>query len=278
MSPTTDAQSINLDTPLLRLRTQGSSMHPSLLRVRDVIVHDPERSADLTIDELSERAGVSKATVVRFCKGLGYSGFRDFRAALLREAGRRETRSRSAERVGGEDPLAELTQVTRASIEELRRVLDADRFDAAVSRMERAGQIVWYGTGISGALVEMVDHRFSLAGFNSRSFFEPARFLAEAARLTRDDVVVCVSHSGSTKSVVEPMRQVVRQKASTIAVTNFADSPLAAMCDLLLLTTDREYWVGGYRIPFRHSQQLLLDAILYALVRRTQKEGFKKNW
>ncbi len=251
-------------------------MHPSLLKVRDVIVRDPERSADLTIDALSERAGVSKATVVRFCKGLGYSGFRDFRSALLKETARREADLVGAERDESETPIAELVRLTFSSLDELRKIMAMERFEEAVSRLERARQIVWYGTGMSGALVEMVDHRFSLAGFNSRSFSEAARLLAESTRLTEEDVIVCVSHSGSTKSVVEPMRKVVERKAFTIGVTNFADSPLASMCDLLLLTTDREYWVGGYRIPFRHSQQLLLDALLYTMARR--KEGFHKNW
>jgi len=251
-------------------------MHPSLLKVRDVIVQDPERSADLTIDALSERAGVSKATVVRFCKGLGYSGFRDFRAALLKETARGRAGAVDAGSDESETPLAEVARMAFASMDELRRLLEADRFQQAVSRLERANQIVWYGTGMSGSLVEMADHRFSLAGFNSRSFSEGARFLAESARLTEEDVIVCVSHSGSTRSVVEPMRQVVQGRAFTIAVTNFADSPLASMCDLLLLTTDREYWVGRYRIPFRHSQQLLIDALLYALARR--REGFRKHW
>jgi len=251
-------------------------MHPSLLKVRDVIVRDPELSADLTIDDLSARAGVSKATVVRFCKGLGYSGFRDFRAALIKETAKRAARLDEGE--GEETSLGELARVLAASIDELRRVVDMERFETAVERLAKAKRIIWYGTGISGALVEMIDHRFSLAGFNSRSFRESARLVAEASRLDEGDVVVCVSHSGSTRSIVEPMSQVVRQKAYTVAVTNFADSPLARMCDLHLLTTDREYWVGGYKIPFRHSQQLLLDALLYDLVLRTKKEGITKNW
>lgn len=276
MPPSTDVERAEHANPLLRLRSQGSSMHPSLLKVRDVIVKDPERSAELTIDELSERAGVSKATVVRFCKGLGYSGFRDFRSALLKETARSESGSLGFERDGTETPLGEVARVVLASMDELWRYFDMDRFQEAVSRLARANQIVWYGTGMSGSLVEMVDHRFSLAGFKSRSFSESARFLAESTRLTEEDVIVCVSHSGSTGTVVEPMRKAVQQRAFTIAVTNYADSPLASMCDLHLLTTDREYWVGGYRIPFRASQQLLLDALLFALARG--REGFKKNW
>src|SRR5690606_1955550 len=133
--------------PLLRLRSQESSMHPSLLKVRDVIVQSPERSAALTIDDLSEQAGVSKATVVRFCKSLGYSGFREFRAALLKEAARSEMKLALAAVPDVATPVGELARVFAASVDELLRVLDRERFESAVDRLGRAKQIVWYGTG-----------------------------------------------------------------------------------------------------------------------------------
>ena len=47
-------------------------------RLADFFIQNPEEARGKTIIEVSERVGVSKATIVRFAKTLGYSGYRDF--------------------------------------------------------------------------------------------------------------------------------------------------------------------------------------------------------
>jgi len=58
-----------------------------------------------------------------------------------------------------------------------------------------------------------------------------------AARLDLSDTVtICVSQSGSTQEIVETLEWAKRCGAATIAVTNVADSPLAAEADIALIT------------------------------------------
>ena len=51
-----------------------------------------------------------------------------------------------------------------------------------------------------------------------------------------DTLVVCVSQSGSTEEIVEAQQWARQAGAATIAVTNFADSPLAGGADIALVT------------------------------------------
>jgi len=51
-----------------------------------------------------------------------------------------------------------------------------------------------------------------------------------------DTVAVCVSQSGSTQEIVETLEWAKRCGAATIAVTNVAESPLAAGADVALVT------------------------------------------
>ena len=44
----------------------------------------------LSITELSARLKVAEATIVRFCKKLGYKGFQDFKLSLSQELGRQD--------------------------------------------------------------------------------------------------------------------------------------------------------------------------------------------
>ena len=55
------------------------------------LLANARESAHLAIAEVAARAGVSEPTVIRFCRTLGMSGFRDFRAQLIRSLHEPET-------------------------------------------------------------------------------------------------------------------------------------------------------------------------------------------
>ncbi|MDR1432039.1 MAG: helix-turn-helix domain-containing protein, partial [Propionibacteriaceae bacterium] len=65
-------------------------------RVGIVFLDDIDTALQLTVAELAAQAGVSQATVVRFCQSLGYSGLRHLRIDLAREASRRAVELESA--------------------------------------------------------------------------------------------------------------------------------------------------------------------------------------
>ncbi len=55
-------------------------------KVYDYLLKRESRIQDLKVSDIAEGAGVSKATVVRFCKTLGYDGLKDFKVGY--EAGK----------------------------------------------------------------------------------------------------------------------------------------------------------------------------------------------
>ena len=57
------------------------------LMVAKYITDNYDNILHMTLKELSAAIGVSEATVVRFAKSLGYTGFYPFRTALKEEAG-----------------------------------------------------------------------------------------------------------------------------------------------------------------------------------------------
>ena len=50
----------------------------------------------LSITELSAKLKVAEATIVRFCKKLGYNGFQDFKLSLSKELGIQEDTSNNS--------------------------------------------------------------------------------------------------------------------------------------------------------------------------------------
>jgi RpiR family carbohydrate utilization transcriptional regulator len=65
-----------------RIKACLPSLAPAEQRVGKLVLSDPRAFANLPIRELADRAHVSKPTVVRFCRSLGYDGLTDFKRKL----------------------------------------------------------------------------------------------------------------------------------------------------------------------------------------------------
>src|SRR5450830_690715 len=65
-----------------RIKACLPSLAPAEQRVAKLVLSDPRAFANLPISELADRAHVSKPTVVRFCRSVGYDGLSDFKLKL----------------------------------------------------------------------------------------------------------------------------------------------------------------------------------------------------
>ena len=65
-----------------RIKASLPSLAPAEQRVGKLVLADPRAFANLPVTELADRAHVSKPTVVRFCRSVGYDGLSDFKLKL----------------------------------------------------------------------------------------------------------------------------------------------------------------------------------------------------
>jgi len=65
-----------------RIQSTLQSLAPAEQRVGRLLLIDPRSFASTPIADLAERAQVSKPTVVRFCRSMGYKGLSDFKLKL----------------------------------------------------------------------------------------------------------------------------------------------------------------------------------------------------
>ena len=67
---------------LARIRASHAALSPSEQRVAELVLADPRGFAASPVGALAERAQVSKPTVLRFCRSLGFEGLTDFKRTL----------------------------------------------------------------------------------------------------------------------------------------------------------------------------------------------------
>jgi RpiR family carbohydrate utilization transcriptional regulator len=227
---------------LIRLRGLYPSLKTALQKVANVILQQPEMAVYASVNEVAAAAGVSEATVMRFCRILGFKGFQDFKIALAREM---VTPSQPPlEEVSGEDDAGTIIRkVVRTSVTALQdtlEVLEAGAVRQAAQALLAARRILIFGAGDSRPVVEYALNRFFLMGLNPHGYSDPYYMKLAAAVSGPEEALLAISHSGSTREVLEAAQVAKEVGARVIAVTNNSLSPLSRISDLVLVTASRE--------------------------------------
>jgi RpiR family transcriptional regulator, repressor of rpiB and als operon len=219
---------------------------------------------------VAEGSGVSEAMVVKVAKKLGFSGFRDFRQGLV-DYYNSDTAALHSE-IGAQDTAGQIVQkvfrTAMQALEETFAILDLEAFERAADFLHRARQRDFYGLGGSAQIARDVSHKFLRIGIRTSVFDDAHMMVMSAALLGHDDVAIAFSHSGSTTAVIEAVELARRNGARTIAVTNYADSPLAKIVDVVLCSTAQNNPLLGENATARIAQLNLLDALFVAVAQR----------
>jgi DNA-binding MurR/RpiR family transcriptional regulator len=192
-------------------------------RVAQRVLDAPGSAAASTITTLALDCDTSEATVVRFCRAVGFMGFRALRLALATEVGRAEGGAGSARTVSGDiRPGDDLDQVVEKiafadarAVEETAQQLDLDALRLVIEAIVAARRIDIYGVGASafvGLDLQQKLHRIGLVSF---AWIDPHVALTSAALLGRRDVAVGISHSGADLVLTTAARETTFRSGAT---------------------------------------------------------------
>jgi RpiR family transcriptional regulator, repressor of rpiB and als operon len=250
---------------------------PSLTPLEGKVAADIMARKDITdampLRAIAEGSGVSDAMVVKVAKKLGFAGFREFRQGLVDYYGS-DTAALYSE-ISADDTAGEIVQkvfrTAMQALEETFAILDLQAFERAADYLHRAKQRDFYGLGGSAQIARDVSHKFLRIGLRSSVFDDAHMMMMSAALLGPDDVAIAFSHSGSTTAVLDAVELARKNGARTIAVTNYPDSPVARMVDVVLCSTAQNSPLLGENATARIAQLNLLDALFVATAQHDRK-------
>jgi RpiR family carbohydrate utilization transcriptional regulator len=259
---------------LIAIRGVIPSLNKAEKRVARAVASDPEAVLSGTVTTLGKAAQVSEATVVRFCRTMGYSGFAELKIALARDLVP-EIKRIHEDVTESDDPALVIRKVFDASVaalEDTLRVLDPAEIRAAADALKRARKILIVGVGTSAPGVMDAYNKLMRLGLNVTFSSDAHLQMMEAALLTDQDVIVAITHSGSTKDPVDTVRVAAERGALAICITNNALSPITKYCPIKLVTAARETRFRTEALSSRISQAAITDA-LYTLVALSDPAG-----
>lgn len=268
------------DDILIRLRQALPGLTPSEQRIAEAALAEPAHVAGLGIAELAAHCGISTATVARFCRSIGFDGYRGFCLALARadvsESGRRYEFGVSEGDIDPADSTADVVrklafQEARA-VEETVQLLDLAEVDRVVTAILGAPMIDIYGVASSGLAALDLGQKLRRIGYLATAWPEAHLALTSAAVLRPGAVAIAFSHSGETEEALSAIEIARGSGAFTVAITNFPDSPLAQLTDAVLTTASREMRFRYGAMSSRMAQLMIVDVLFLAVAQRRPEE------
>ena len=232
-------------------------------KVAEFILNFPRETIDLTVTELSARAGVSEASIVRFAQLLGYSGFHALKIRLAEDIV-------SPMLIVHEDLKTDDTPATAVqkamtaglrSLEDTISILDMVVLEATIRTICNAHQIVLFASGNSIPIAMDLNFRLTKIGLSSRFSIDPTMQEMYASLTTAEDVAVGISHTGSSKDTVYALELAKQRGAHTMCITNHSDAPLTRFGDLCLFTATRVRNFSEERMDSNLATLALTEAI-----------------
>ena len=216
-----------------RIKACLPSLAPAEQRVAKLVLSDPRAFANLPISALAERSHVSKPTVVRFCRSLGYDGLSDFKLKLAGSVS--EGVPFIHRSVDSDDKVSDVVvKVIDNTVSAfLKYRNDASTFaiskavDALLQACQTGKRIEFIGVGNSGIVAQDAQHKFFRLGVNTIAYSDGHMQVMSASLLGAGDCLVVISNSGRTRDLMDAT-DIARKKGATVIVITASGSPLAA--------------------------------------------------
>ena len=256
-----------------RIETLQSQMPATMTKIAAVLADDPTAPLSLSITELAERAGTSAASVTRFCRTIGYTGYAQLRVAIAEDVGRGGAQAAWIADIGRsfgphdapDDIRRALLNTHVLSLQTTSGLLDMPTAMRVADTIVKSRHVDVYGVGGSALTALETESRLYRIGINVHAWAEVHNGLTSAAILDKKCVAIGISNTGRTEETIEMLTLAKTTGAYAVAITGNPDSPLARVADEVLIAASPDGYLQPADLSARHCQLFVVD-LLYLLI------------
>ena len=258
-----------------------SSLYHSLTKsekkIADTILRSPDLVSQCPLSEIAKHLEVGEATLVRFCRTIGFKGFSDFKLELSIELATKDNNDETVletEIMPSDDSLT-IAQKLQAAVsnvmEETVNLLDLKQLEQVVKAIKKARRIFLFGVGSSGVTAEDAKNKLMRIGFQVDATGNNHFMYMQASLLTPSDVAIGLSHSGYSAETAHTLKIAKQNGATTVALTHSLRSPVTEYADYVLVNGNKQGKLQGDSIGTKIAQLFVLD-LIYALLVQGEEE------
>ena len=261
---------------ITKIKAKIPNLTKSEQRVALYITQNPQSAIFQSISELADCSNTSEATVVRTCKNLGFSSYQEFKVLLAQAIANPDQVLFGAIRIEDNAPVPTIVDsVFDSTVQTLRltqSALDVAAVEQAADLLCHARRVFILGLGGSHAMAIDLQHKLLRVGIDA--VYHPdlhIQRISIANQVTSEDVLFAISHSGSSKDVVDNAMLAKKANAKVIALTGAQKTPLSAYADVEIHTLSDETKHSIASVASRLAQLAVID-VLHTIISNRDKE------
>jgi DNA-binding MurR/RpiR family transcriptional regulator len=265
------------------------SIAPSLGKKEKIIVNfisnQYQELAKMTISDLASHLSVSESSITKVCKKLKCEGFYELKHAIADylDNGEKAISDEMQEDFDFKDDnetiLEKVFFNSMVALQDTLAIINRNELTKAVNALKNipsTGKFVLVGNGGSGILCEDFQHKLLKIGIFAILFRDSHMQLMSASLLKKGDVVLGVSHSGTSKDVMNIFKLAQQNEATTICITNHVKSPVTEFSNITLHSSARNSPITGENAAARIAQLNILD-VLFTILSLNQQHLSYEN-
>lgn len=246
--------------------------------VAEYVLQNPDEVILMSMKTLANKVKVSDNSVLRFCRTCGFSGYLDFKTALLPQIITQKRSIYQQVQMGDEFQLQKrkISENIFTTITETYTSIQEDDITAVAKTIAASSNTVTVGlAGSSGVAVIFSDSLLSM-GIPSTSFSDRIEIERYCSSLTKTSVLVGLTTSGETKEVIMAIERARGNSAFTVLVSNNISVKKEVIADRYLFTQIPASNIAGYYFALPRIAQLSIVELILSKIPIFIKKKSKK--
>ncbi|MBQ9131623.1 MAG: MurR/RpiR family transcriptional regulator [Clostridia bacterium] len=246
--------------------------------IANYILQHYDKAAYLTASRMGTEAGVSESTVVRFATEMGFPGYPEFLHCLQEMVLNRLTSFQRIEvtnnLIGDSNVLDKVLTSDTDKIRRTMEELDHASFEKAIDCIVGAKRIYIIGMRSSSYLAGFLNYNFRMI-FDDVKLVQTtsgSEMFEQLMQIEEGDVMIAISFPRYSKHVINAVEYARSKQVDVVALTDNAQSPIAAYADQLLVAqSSMVSFVDSLVAPLS-----VINAMIVAVSRKKQDELTKR--
>lgn len=260
----------------LQIKSLYEDFSPKEQAIATYILENPDKVAHSSISDLSTELGIADSTFFQFTKTLGYSGFKDFKLALLKQENDLSAVT-IHENVQKDDSVLVMAEKVFDSnmktLTDTRKLLKEADLNKAIKLISESRRLYFFGVGGSEIVATDAYHKFLRSPIPVGHSTDYHIQLMEASLLTQADCAILISHSGKSKETIHIAEAAKKAGAKIIVVTSQANSPLAKLGDVVFISISEEIEFRSEALASRIAQLSIIDSLFVILMFNNREQA-----
>ncbi|MUJ23108.1 SIS domain-containing protein [Aliivibrio fischeri] len=259
---------------LEKIQNQRSNLSSNGIKILDFILDDPASISSYSSQAIAAKVGVSQSSIVKLTQRLGFKGFTAFKLAIIEDLGRKqailEPERPIHNKINSDDSsltiAQKLVQEKTHALIATTNAINFSEFELITTLLNQAQRIQIVGIGGSALTAKDLAFKLLKIGMTALTEQDSHVQIATANTLTKQDVQIVISYSGSRKEILMAAQTAIDKGATVIALTSTKKSPLRKLANFCIDTIADERQFRSSSISSRTAQNVITDLLFMTLL------------